>query len=285
VRFALAAVVFATAAGSRAADAPAVPVEAPVLDEAKGKAAAAAFRTFMENACRSSARDGPVATPLDEAGLDEADQSMLCLVPPEAKPLASGSFERAGADEVVLEVPSGADRSWGERVLALMRDAGKGYQLAATTVVGNGFRPLGRFRVAGRADVLMVCNESGTMGVYPSRCGFFDRGTFVPRSPRGAPPTGAGDELELVRVEICGPATSVKLGKIALRADALSVELIVEKAVMKPKGPDETPGGATCSRKTKVVTRRFPIAYRFDGKNFRRVTRIPAAVRDALAQN
>ena len=282
VRFALAAVVLVTAARSRAADAPAVPVEAPVLDEAKGKAAATAFRVFMEAACKSSARDGPIATPLDQAGLDPADQSLLCLVAPNATPLTSGSFAGAGADEVLLDVPTGADRSWGERAIALMRDDGHGYHLVTTTVVGNGFRALRRFTFTGRPDILMLCNESGNMGVYRSRCGFFDRGTFVLPHPKGRSHAGAGDELELVRVEICGPASSVTLGEVGLRAATLSVELIVESAVMKSRSPDEAEGGPYCSRKTKVVTRRFSLAYRFDGKAFRRMTRIPAAVQKAL---
>jgi len=275
-------VVAATAASGRAADARAVPLDAPLLDEMRGKSAATAYRAFIAGVCNSISRGTPIATPL--AGLDDADEALLCAVQADAKPVASGSLVHAGADEVLLDTPSGGDHASGERALVLMRNEGKGYRFVAREVVGNGFRPIRRFTVTGSVDVLMLCAESGHMGLYPSTCGFFGRGTFLPAPPRGVSPTGRADELDLIQVQNCGPATWVRLGRISLQTDALAVELIVEKTVMKPNPPDEGEGGPSCSRKTKVATRRFSIAYKFDGKNFRRVTRIPAAVQKALAE-
>jgi hypothetical protein len=302
-----------------AADPPRI---APLLDAEKGRQAQAAYGRFIDRLCDSlwsTPDEKPVrpsegeqkarlghetpGTRADEAaagaklakiGLTHGDDAWLCRrAGPRGTALASGSFLEQGADEVVLQVESGGARAEGEQALAVMRDGGSGYRFLRHMLRGNGFEARLRLAAPGARDVLMLCDRSGNMGLYPARCGFFGRGSFRDTStlkslptfanPTGEPPPDPAwkDEVQLVDVRACGPAGSVALGQLEQRDGRLLVELVAEEVVFA-RGPGDHEG--ECSARTVKSSARFTVEYAFDGTRFRRATPIPRRVRDILGR-
>jgi len=305
----------------------AAPREAPLLDKAKGARAVAAYRKAMNDLCDGlwSTADGKPMRPqwdpnnydvirsvaphtgddaasarLKEIGLDGADPIALCAKPDgPARPLASGAFLVAGADEVLLEVGNAAG-SGATQTLAIVRASGKSYRLVThLRAEGHGndnrFEPHLRLAARGRRDVLFLCESSGLQGLYPSTCGFLGRGSFaepepVTRlptiadpSPQAPPDVGIADEIQLVDLRTCGPITTVEMGKISARGDRLFVDLVVVDAKAVPAAGEED--SAYCGRKTERKERRFTVEYKLDDGRFRRSTPIPADVTEVLNKN
>ena len=298
------------------------PRAALVLDKAKGARAAAAYRKAMSDFCdalwlspegkpmrpqwdpnnydvqRTPAPhtgDKEAAAKLAALGLDRAEEIPLCgKRDPDERPLASGSFLTAGADEVLLETWNGAD-SGATRTVALLRADGKSYRLIRHLPIGdrpnsNRFEARLRLTTASRRDVLFLCESGGVQGIYPTTCGFLGRGSFreQPENPSAATPastppsTERDDELSLVAVTTCGAATSVELSKITPRADRLAVEIAVV-AAHRVAAADEGPW--TCDKEADRHATPFTLEYKFDGTTFHRITPIPPAVTEALSKN
>lgn len=266
---------------------------APILDDAKGERAASDYRAFLRRSCRG-VRDGVAVDPAPfvKAGLHpDADLNQLCgpaaAIP---TPLASGSLTAQGADEVLLEVPSGKDRAAGEHALAVMRDEGSTYQLRRYLLSGGHFEARARLLTSSGLDVLMLCERSGSMGLYPTRCGFLGQGYFRSATARrggDVRAAGSGDknDLDLVQVTACGSGASVSLGTITWRERHLQVELLVEHFTLEPGAPDEVAHGPYCSKKNTGSSDRFVIEYALSASGVRRLTPIPRQVEEVLAHD
>ncbi|HMF43758.1 MAG TPA: hypothetical protein VKQ32_23950 [Polyangia bacterium] len=302
--------------------------EAPLLDKAKGTRAVAAYRKAINDLCDGlwSTPDGKPMRPqwdpnnydvvrslaphtgderatarLKEIGLDDADAITLCgSTDPPARPLASGSFLVAGADEVLLEVGNGAT-SGATLTLAIVRGSGKSYHLvthlpAGARRIGNQFEARLRLTTRTRRDVLFLCEAGGNQGIYSSTCGFLGHGSFrEPPEPSKQLPTianpspeapadpGLADELTLVDVRTCGPVATVEMGKVSARGDRMFVDLVLVDAVAEPAHGEED--SAYCGRQAQRKERRFTLEYKFEDGRLRRVTPIPADVTEVLNKN
>lgn len=149
-----------------------VPPVAPPLDAAKGALALAAYRARLARVCASAA-PGEDATFVNIAdGTDGMQISAeVCDQPHTEEPIASGSF--FGPDEVVIRVSTGASEAEGTFALALMRlNADGHYAFVDHLSHGNGYRVVKRIAIPASNDLLVVCNERGSQGVYTSECGF-----------------------------------------------------------------------------------------------------------------
>jgi hypothetical protein len=251
---------------------------APILDQPKGERAAAAFRASVAALCAEmkGGRDArPARFSWDQLGVSpSAEDALLCGdAPPGATPLASGSFLAAGEDEVLLDVDTRASWAAGDHGLLVMRQKDGAFRPVRLMGSSNGFRARARIVVPGRTDVVMVCEDHGHMGLYPSTCGFLGQGGF--RAVKaGALKTSAGrGGLPLGFTTLCGPTAAISLGKIALSGHRLDVEVVVEEAVLErnPKEDDED----SCSKRTAKPGQSFDIVYDIGGKSVRRVTPIP----------
>jgi hypothetical protein len=286
----------ATGARGDAAETPAAPREAPLLDKAKGERAAAAYKKFRRALCEelSALRGRPVVAKdkLEEVGLDGVEEDHLCsgVVSLRATPLASGALLEAGVDEVLLQVLTGRSVAEGEQSLAVMRDRGRGYRFVRHMLAGERFEARLRLVAAGAADVLFVCQHRGLGGVYSGSCGFFGRGSFRQPGKRLATTANpsrdvaldAGDQQELALLDVgagCGPFASVSVGDVTAHEDRLRVELIVQQGVMG-RGHQDAEG--SCNQPTKNARRTFAMEYQFDGKKFRLTTPIAPAVKEVL---
>jgi hypothetical protein len=203
------------------------------------------------------------------------------------EPIASGSFSKHDADEVLLVVSSGADAAWGERTLAFMRAEGTHYRLVRHLLVSSRFEARLRVLVPRDPDVLMLCSHRGNMGLYPSECGFLGQGSFREDANDADGEFAAKNELQLVGVSACGSRDWVELGDVTLQDRRISVGLVVVKAVMVPKGLDE---GHYCSKETRRHEKRFTITFaivpsvgdRHGTGRVRRLTPIPREVMNVL---
>lgn len=149
-----------------------LPSVAPTLDAAKGALAVAAYRARLARVCALAA-PGEDATFVNIAdGTDGMQISAeVCDQPHTEEPIASGSF--FGPDEVVIRVSTGASEAEGAYALALMRMNAQGhYAFVDHLSHGNGFRVVKRIAIPSSDDLLVVCNERGSQGVYTSECGF-----------------------------------------------------------------------------------------------------------------
>jgi hypothetical protein len=293
----LAGAVVATGARGDAAETPAAPREAPLLDKAKGERAAEAYKKFRRALCAelSALRGRPVVAKgrLEEVGLDGVEEDHLCsgVVSLRGTPLASGALLEAGADEVLLQVLTGRSVAEGEQSLAVMRDRGRGYRFVRHMLAGERFEARLRLVAPGVRDVLFLCERRGLGGVYPGSCGFFGRGSFREpgkRLPTTANPSrdvllDASDQQELALLDIeaagCGPFARVSVGDVAAHEDRLRVDLVVHQGIMG-RGPQDAEG--SCHQTTKNARRTFSMEYQFDGKKFRLATPIPPAVKEVL---
>jgi len=292
----LAGALVATSARGDAAETPAAPREAPLLDKAKGERAVAAYKKFRRALCTelSALRGRPVVAKdrLEEVGLDGVEEDRLCsgVVTLRGTPLASGALLEPGVDEVLLQVLTGRSVAEGEQSLAVMRDRGRGYRFVRHMLAGERFEARLRLVAAGARDVLFLCEHRGLAGVYPGSCGFFGRGSFREpgrRLPTTANPSreegpDASDQQELALLDIgagCGPFASVSVGNVAAHEDRLRVELVVDHGIMG-RGRQDAEG--SCNQPTKNARRTFSMEYQFDGKKFRLATPIPPAVKEVL---
>jgi hypothetical protein len=198
------------------------------LDAAKGQKAAAAYMAAVRRHCKSRP-DAGAHWPgrWQDVGLrDDSDYAALCEVGPRAIALASGALLQAGADEVLLDVPSGQARALGEDELIVMRAAPGGYRFERAGTIGNSFEGRARVTSPGTRDAVLVCERTGHGGLYPLPCGFFNQGHFSGLADSGA---DGETDLHLGSTTVCGPTASLSLGKIALHDDHLVVEIVVEK--------------------------------------------------------
>ena len=257
---------------------------APIVDRDRGSRAVKGYLRFLAAFCQSFEDAGGRAAKLaHDVGLPfNGDESPCPGVLEAVTALASGSFVELGADEVLLDVPSGQDEAAGGRTLALMRATGGDYRLIYHMLAGNQFEARRRLVVPGAVDVLILCRGTGRQGAYRSVCGFFGQGSF-----RDADETEDANELELVALVTCGPSSWVGLGDIDLDHGRLSVGLVLTRALRKPNGPDEAPDGL-CSKVTHAKESRFTVKYEVEAHGatrpgeprVRRVTPIPHEVTD-----
>lgn len=238
----------------------------PPLDKALGAAAVEAYPSSRSRFCPGAAAE--------KVGIS-------CDPTPDANPLASGSFLRPGASEVLLDVPSGQDLATGERTLVIMEKTASGYRLERPLSGGNGFEVHARVTAPGRPDRLFLCELSGHHGLYPAVCGLLGQGYFVAR-PKDGGGNAADDRIDLPNgfVTVCGPAAQITLGNITVQNDHLMVELVADEYVLKKGGPDEDE--VLCSRRTHKSQRLFVIIYQLGPKGARRLTPIPKHVRDIV---
>jgi hypothetical protein len=245
-----------------------------LLDTARGARAQAAYRAWLTELCkRPESADRTRA--LSDFGL--ADDA--CLVVDGGRPIASGAFLEAGADEVLLVVPSGRDAAAGNSTFAVMRKNGASadYRLATHMVLARGLSAHARLASAGGSDILFVCADAGNQGYYPSRCGFLGLGSFRQGSAALDPDQAFSDELDLLAIDslACGAHASVVLGDITLAGDKLQVALVVTRVTQEKAAGDQA---GDCSERVAKGTERFAVDYRFDGTRLRRATPVPPEV-------
>lgn len=285
------------------------PRAVPVLDKAKAARAVAAYQKAINDLCDSlwlspegkpmrpqwdpnnydvqraaapHTGDEQAVARLQAIGLDRAEEIPLCEKrDSDARPLASGSFLVAGADEVLLEAWNGAV-TLAPRALALMRGDRKGYHLVTHLNVGNSpagnhFEARLRLTTGTRVDILFLCEAGGIQGVYPTTCGVFGRGSF-----HAPPDSDRGDELELVTARTCGQTVSVEWGNITARADRVIVDVEVVNSKREAVADE---GSWDCSKETARDSHRVSLEYKFDGTRFRRPTPLPREITDALNKN
>lgn len=251
----------------------------PILDAAKGNQAAAEYRTIIEKACGKGSGRGQA---LKELGLSIEDADFVCVdFAHAAKPLASGSFVDVGADEVLIQGRSGRSWAGGDSTLALMRKEGEKYRLVQHLFNGQGFQPILRVTTPRGRDILMLCENGGHMGLYPSVCGFLGELSFEHGSSAIGAAMSETNEIHTLGVTLCGPQKAVKLGKIEMRNEHLYAPLFVEELLNEPENADET---TYCSRETKQSRKMFTVEYHYDGMRFRRMTAIPKEAKDILDQ-
>jgi len=274
---------------------------ARVLDAGKAKLAASDFGKMIARYCATGDHDEPRSPGEHTLGLgygweaQELDRvgwrKQAC---PRAKAagyaIASGSFSKVGADEALIVAANGKSIAEGDYALILMGRDDR-YRIRRILVNGHAFSALARARIAGSRDVLFICQQGGEQSDYRGRCGFLGRGSFhapgLPTSPLAIEPYpndnekyAAKNELALRRIVECGRAPAVEIGKVEARGDHLIVQLVVENAVYtRSLSPD---GGGSCDHATRRRRRMFDIAYQLERGGFRRVTPIPAAVKQVL---
>jgi hypothetical protein len=260
----------------------------PVLDPDRGTRAAKDYRAFRGHFCESLEEPGANAPRLLEGvGLPNSPDPTRVCSEGDVAAIASGSFFDHDADEVLLQVWSGAAAAWGERTLALMRADGAHYKLVRHLLAGARFEARLRARVARDLDVLMLCIHRGNMGLYPSECGFLGQGNFREDATDADAELGAKNEIALVAVSVCGPQDWVELGDVSLTDGQISVGLVVVKAVLAPKGAGE---GPYCSKERDRHEKRFTVRFAVgsDGRGrhgtgrVRRLTPVPPEVTKVL---
>lgn len=250
---------------------------APILDPARVTRAAKDYGAARRRVCQSRKQ-------LEQQGVDDIDDPMTVCDPAQPTPLASGSFFKPDADEVLLEVSSGRDAAAGERTLALMRLKGPHYRLVRHLLSGSKFEARVRVRVPGGSDLLMLCSLGGNMGLYPRECGFLGQGHFRADANQADGAFGTTHEIHLVTVTECGPQSWVELGDVTLRNDRIEVGLVVVKAELGPPLPAGEQG--YCSEEKNRHEQRFTIPFAVDASGgdrhgtgrVRRLTPIPREV-------
>jgi hypothetical protein len=260
-----------SATASVVATLPAEPKIEPVLDADKGKRAVAAYVSVLTEICKAPDKSAKLTT----IGLKSDELLSVCDPPPSAAALASGAFVEQGADEVLLVARSGRDRAEGDHTLALMRRTGGTYKLVRHMLKGKGFEARARVTFPKGRDGLLLCQDAGNQGYYPSTCGFLGQGSFRPDTDAGDPK----NEFDIVHATTCGPVTNVTMGNVTLAGGRMSIELVVEKSVLEPKDATET---AFCSKKKNPTRETFKLEYALEGTSFRRLTAIPKQVTDAF---
>jgi uncharacterized protein len=213
---------------------------APLLDKAKGDAAVSAF-------VRRSRRG--------------------------AGAVASGSFTRAGADEVLLVVESGLDYAGGgsDNQLVIMQNTATGFRIARRMGLGNEFEIRARITGPGRPDRVFLCNSGGRQGWYPMTCGFLGQGSFGPssKSDKKATDPATDTDVQMGTVANCGPAASITPGKLHVNGDRLAVDVVVDEYVLE---------GDDCTKETQKTSKTFVITYELGVNAVRQLTPIPPRI-------
>jgi uncharacterized protein len=217
---------------------------APVLDKAKGDAAVAAYNRRT--------KDGVLA-------------------------LASGSFTRPDADEVLLVVPSGLDLAGGgsDSALVIMQNSAKGFRIARRMGTGSTFEVRARISASGRPDRLFICNRGGHGGLYPMICGFFGQGFFGPRTKDGQSVGDSSIDVQMGNVTACGPAAAIAPGKLRLDGDRLAVDVVVDEYVLAAQGDEDE---SFCTKQTKKSSKTFVLTYQLGETGVRRLIPIPPRI-------
>ncbi len=250
----------------------------PVLDRAKGKRAADAYRALLRRLCarpeRARARIEKRfrLTDVDGPQLDPCESSSSRV-----EPLASGSLVEANADEVLLVVDSGGDEAEGARALALMRGDGSAYDLVRHLVAGETFEVRARFAAATGRDLLVLCNSSGRQGLYTGTCGLLGRGRFG---------DGRGDdrvEIETLLMTTCGPAAAIALERVTSAGAGFRFDVVVERQERQSGSDDDTDD--YCSNAVTTYRKVFPLEYRLRGDRLERVTPLPKELLKVLAEH
>jgi hypothetical protein len=278
------AAVAAPAVAAPAVAAAGGPRAAPLLDKAKGERAAAVYRAAFTRFCERAGTPGERAPDPASVGIVTADDMIdsLCRLKASPRALASGSFLRAGADEVLLEAESGVAAGRDSELLVMRADAQGTFRLQPWVSLGASFEAHARFVVDGRADVLFLCEPGGRQGVYPTWCGFFGQGQFAGWRPDQEEPDGDSpdDDLMLYYTTACGPSTAIGIQGASLIDGKIVVALEIEKVSRHAKGPDE--GGDMCT--AKKVGARWPVsvAYEVLPGRIHRTAPLPKRLVDAL---
>jgi hypothetical protein len=263
---------------------------APLLDRPSAERAARDYLVFHRQLCESLKRAGKGAdTLLETVGLPDVEDPVthLCAAPPQATPLASGSFLVPGADEVVLVTRSGAAVAWGEATLALMRMEGHRYVLVRHFFAAGAFEAHLRVRVQGATDILFLCASHGNQGLYPAECGVLGQGAFaVGDEAENNGSSASSNELQTVTTLGCGRMAWVDLRDVTLSHAAIVATLAVVDADRVAASSDED--GEICTGQKNRRERRFPIRYAVEigshagTATVRRIDPIPAEVTRVL---
>ena len=214
---------------------------APVLDKAKGDAAVAAYH-----------RRGVLA-------------------------LASGAFTQAGADEVLLAVPSGLALAGGgsDSALVIMQNGAIGFGSARRMGTGSTFEVRARISASRSPDRLFMCNRGGHGGSYPMICGFLGQGFFGPRTKNGQSVGDPSIDVQMGNVTACGPAAAIAPGKLRLDGDRLAVDVVVDEYVLAARGDEDE---SFCTKQTKKSSKTFVLTYQLGEKGVRRLIPIPPRI-------
>jgi hypothetical protein len=267
---------------------------APLLDRRSAARAVRDYRAFHRQLCDSLKRAGSHPEKLLESvGLpDQGDfMTRLCSEPPQADPVASGSFLVPGADEVVLQTQSGAAAAWGEVTLALMRKEGSHYVLVRHFLAAGKFEPHLRVRVQGATDILFLCAGHGNQGLYPAECAVLGQGSFAFGDGVGSDSSSAsGNELQTVTILGCGHMAWVELQSVTVSNAGIVATLAVVEADRIAASDDER--GDMCTLEKNRRERRFPIRYAVEVSErdasamtaVRRIDPIPAEVTRVLGR-
>jgi hypothetical protein len=207
-----------------------------------------------------------------------------CGVPGFPEAIASGSFYKRGADEVLLVVPNGEAAAWGENSIAVMRREGAHYRDVRELLHSSVFRARLRIVVPGGLDELMLCDGSGHGDLYRGQCGFLGEGSFREGDERVP---GPDSQLPYIGSNVCGPQWSVEVADPTFEAGLIHADVVVVQAVLVKDGPDD---GYTCSKETRRREQRYPMVFALDEKKLdsrgarrvERLTEIPDAVGKVL---
>jgi uncharacterized protein len=222
---------------------------------------------------------------LDKAKGDAAVAAYLRRPKDEASAVASGSFTRAGADEVLLVVASGVELAGGgsDYQLVVMQNSATGFRIARRMGLGNTFEVRARITGPGRPDRVFVCNSGGRQGWYPMTCGFLGQGAFGPTTKHGQnatdPPTNQSSDtdVQMGYVTNCGPAASIAPGKLRVNGDRLAVDVVVAEYVLEAQGDEDD-----CTKETKKSSKTFVLTYQLGVKAVRLLTPIPARITELV---
>jgi hypothetical protein len=260
---------------------------APLLDKDEGARAVAAYRAAFARFCEGRGGRGRGGRAADRASVGIVpwveDVETMCKVKDPPRALASGSFLRAGADEVLLATYSGVGAGRDGELLVMRAGAGGAFQLQPWVALGGGFEAHARFTAEGRADVLFLCEPHGRQGLYPSQCGFFGQGAFQGQRPDMPEPErgpSTDDDLTLWFTTACGPSTTIVLHDVSLADGKIVVGLVIEKVARSARGSEE--GRGSCSVKKVVARWPVPISYEVLATRVHRTVPLPKRLKDAL---
>jgi uncharacterized protein YecT (DUF1311 family) len=189
--------------------------------------------------------------------------------------LASGSFTRAGSDEVLLVDSTNADLESNENnsVLVIMEKTATGFRVARRMGLGYEFEIRARITGPGRPDRLFMCDSKGRRGLYPMICGFLGQGFFGPRGKDGQVVTNASTDVQMGSVQDCGPSVSIEPGKLRLQGDRLAVEVVIEEYDAKD-----------CKPPKKLTSKTYVLTYELGVKGVRLLTPIPPRINELTEQ-
>jgi uncharacterized protein len=211
---------------------------APLLDKAKGDAAVAAY-------------------------LQRSKHGALAI--------ASGSFTRADADEVLLVVPTGVQLCCDASLnaLVIMQKAATGYRIVRRMGEGEEFKVRARITGPGRPDRVFICSSGGRQGFYPMTCGFLGQGSFA-WSTRHETDPSTDTDVQMGFIIQCGQAGNIAPGKLRVDGDHVALDVVVEEYVL---------AGDDCETETKKSSKTLVLTYELGVKAVRLLTPIPPHIK------